>query len=289
MGIGIPSPSGDPGSQPDLNDPGVGGPSGEGGEMGNTLVKVAPEVVVPPINPFNSIIVFTPGDKVDTSNAVGNLQSGELNRISDLLDGSNKYVQKCSLNDIMFLVMLILIKSTSEQRESRFESMSDKKVVSAKAATAVYELKMAEAKATYEKEKAAAELKKTMAIVGMCCACLSIVASAATVVSMVSVSISSLARSISTIANVVSSIANAAATIAQGVIGLQLAEQGKDVAFIRAEVVQMQTFFENTMKQVRSMQEAYSSSQRSITSSLQSMQEILEKQQNTRLSVARNI
>jgi hypothetical protein len=277
------------GAQPDPDKPGVGGTSGEGGETGNIILRGTPELVIPPINPFTSIIVFNPVDRIDTGNTVGNLQSGELNRVSDLLDGSNKYVQKCSLNDIMFLVMLIIIKSTSEQRESRFEGMSAKKAVSAKTATAVFELKMAEAKATYEKEKKAAEMKKIMAIVGMCCACLSIVASAATVASQVSSVVTSLATTISTVANIISSIANAAATIAQGIIGLQLAEKGKDVAFIRAEVVQMQTFFENTMKQIRSMQEAYSSSQRNITSSLQSMQKILEEQQNTRLSVARNI
>jgi hypothetical protein len=268
--------------------PGDENPKGE--PLSDVLTKVAPEIVVPPINLFHSIIVFNPVDnKVDTSNSVGNLRPGELNKISDILDGSNKYVQKCSLNDIMFLVMLIMIKSTSEQRESRFDSMSAKKAVSAKASTAVYELKMAEAKATYEKEKKAAELKKTMAIVNMCCACISIVASLASIIGHVFQSAASLAKTIAAAANSVASLASAAATIAQGVIGLELAEKGKDVAFIRAEAVQMQTFFENTMKQIRNMQEAYSSSQRNITSSLQSMQEILEKQQNTRLSVARNI
>jgi hypothetical protein len=287
--LSIEIPNENPGSQPDLNDPSVGGTSGEGGEIGNKVAMSTPELIVPPINPFNSIIVFNPGDRVDTSNAVGNLQFGELNRVSDLLDGSNKYVQKCSLNDIMFLVMLIMIKSTSEQRESRFESMSDKKVVSARASIVVYEMKIAEAKATYEKEKNAAEMKKIMAIVGMVCASLSIVASVASVVSQVSKIASSLAGLVSKIASFTASLGNAAAAITQGIIGLQLAEQGKDVAFIRAESVQMQAFFENTMKQIRSMQEAYSSSQRSITSSLQSMQKILEEQQSTRLSVARNI
>ncbi|MDR0693547.1 MAG: hypothetical protein LBF49_03195 [Puniceicoccales bacterium] len=287
MGTEIPSET--PGSQPDLDNPGVGGTSGEGGEIADKVARCTPELVVPPINPFNSIIVFNPGDNVDTGNAVGNLQFGELNRISDLLDGSNKFVQKCSLNDIMFLVMLIMIKSTSEQRESRFESMSAKKAVSAKASIAVYELKMAEAKATYEKEKKAAELKKIMAIVNMACACLSIVASAATIVSQVSNAVSSLARAVSTISNALSSLASAAATVVQGAIGLQLAEKGKDVALIRAEAVLLQAFFEDTMKQIRNMSEAYSASQQNITSSLQSMQKILEEQQNTRLSVARNI
>jgi hypothetical protein len=277
------------GSQPDIKEPGSGGFSSEAGEEADKIARACPEVVVPPINPFNSIIVFNPRDGLDTGNAIGNLQSGELNRVSDVLDGSNKYVQKCSLNDIMFLVMLIMIKSTSEQRESRFETMSAKRAVSAQTSIAVYELKMAEAKATYEKEKAAAEMKKVMAIVSICCACLSIVASAAAVVAQVSNAASAVARTISSVANAISSLANATGAIAQGVMALDLAEKGKKAAFVKAEVAQIQTFFENTMQQIRSMQEAYSASQRSITTSLHSMQEILEKQQSTRLSVARNI
>jgi hypothetical protein len=292
--LGVDFPDVDPGSQPDLEDPSTGGASGEGGEIADKVSRANPEAFVPPINPFNSIIMFhNPGDKLDSANAVGNLKSGELNRISDVLDGSSKYVQKCSLNDIMFLVMLIIIKATSEQRKSRFENMSAKKAVTAKAAITVYELKMSEAKATYAKEKEAAELKKTMAVVSMGCAIVSIAAAGMNAVSSLSSAISTATKAtlqtISMVTNLITSLANAVATIAQGVIGLDLAKKGKAVAFIQAEATATQSFFENTMKRVRSMQEAYSSSQRNITSSLQSMQEILEKQQNARLSVARNI
>jgi hypothetical protein len=274
------------GSQPDLTTPGAGGTSGEGGKIADETGRANPEIVVPPTNLINSIIVFDPGDGVDSSNTVGKLRPGELGKISDILDGSNNYVQKCSLNDILFLVMLILIKSTSEQRESRFESMSAKKTVSAMASTAVYELKIAEAKGTYEKEAAAAEMKKIMAIVSMCCAVVSFVLAALGPFVQAG---NQVAKSISNTLKAVSDMISILATIAQGIVGLYLAEKGKDVAFIRAEIVQTQTFFENTMQQIRSMQEAYSASQRNIVSNLQTMQEILEKQQNTRLSVARNI
>jgi hypothetical protein len=182
--------------------------------------------------------------------------------------------------------MLILIKSTSEQRESRFEGMMAKKDISAQTSIAVYELKKAEAEATYEKEKKAAELKQAMACVSMGCACLSIAGSIAGAASQTGNAIAKIA---SAVVNAFSSLVNVGATIAQGIISLKLAEEGRDIAFIRAEVAQLQTFFENNIKQIRSMQEAYNASQRNITSSLQSMQEILEKQQNTRLSVARNI
>ncbi|MDR2776728.1 MAG: hypothetical protein LBB17_01635 [Puniceicoccales bacterium] len=284
--MSIEPPDGNSGSQPDLDAPGVGGPSGEGGEIAEKVGRATPEIIVPPVNPFNSIIVFNPGDGLDLDNTVGNLKSGELNKISDILDGSNKYVQKCSLNDILFLVMLILIKSTSEQRESRFESMSARKTVSAMASTAVYELKIAEAKSTYEKEKTAAEMKKIMAIVSMVCGAISFVLSALGPIVQAG---NQMAKSISNVLKVVSEVISILATIAQGIVGLYLAEKGKNVAFIRAEIAQTQTFFENTMQQIRNMQEAYSASQRNIVSNLQTMQEILEKQQNTRLSVARNI
>jgi hypothetical protein len=275
-------------SQPSNEDPHVGSHSGEGGVVATEVSGAHPEFIVPPLKLFiDSVIVFNPGDgSRDISVGSGNLQAGELNKVSDLLEGSSKYLQKCSLNDIMFLVMLIMIKSASEQRESRFEGMVAKKHVSTQASIAVYEMKMAEAKATYEKEKEAAELQKAMAIVSMCCACLSIIAAAAGPLAQAG---NAIAKAISMVAGIATSLLNAAATIAQGVISLQLAEQGKDIAFVKAEVARTQTFFESTMKQIRNMQEAYSASQRSITSSLQSMQEILEKQQSTRLSIARNI
>jgi hypothetical protein len=288
LSVGFPDES--PGSQPDLEEPGAGSTSGEGGEVAGKVAGANPEYVVPPVNPFNSIIVFSPGNEIDSSNAVGHLQFGDLNSISDLLDGSNKYIQKCSLNDILFLVMLILIKSTSEQRQSRFESMSTQRAVSAMVSTAVFELKIAEAKATYEKEKEAAELKMVMAVVSMVCAALSIAAAIAGAVGQAAnAAVKAVANAIENAAKVISTILNVIAPLVQGLVGLDLAKKGRTAAFMRAEIALMQTFFENTMQRVRNMQAAYSASQRNITSSLQSMQEILEKKQSTRLGVARNI
>ncbi|MDR0742499.1 MAG: hypothetical protein LBE98_03475 [Puniceicoccales bacterium] len=288
--LGVEPPGSGPGSQPDLEEPGAGSTSGEGGEVAGKVAGANPECVVPPVNPFNSIIVFHSGDGIDASNGVGNLQFGDLNSISDLLDGSNKYIQKCSLNDILFLVMLILIKATSEQRQSRFESMSTQRAVSAMVSTAVFELKIAEAKATYEKEMKAAELKMVMAIVSIVCAVLSIIAAVAGAIGQAaSGAVKAIANAIENVAKVISTILNIVAPLVQGLVGLQIAEKGRTAAFMRAEIALMQTFFENTMQRVRNMQAAYSASQRNITSSLQSMQEILEKKQSTRLSVARNI
>jgi hypothetical protein len=67
----------------------------------------------------------------------------------------------------MFFVLLILIKLTSEQRESRFEGMMAKTKIDAQTLIAVYELKMAEAKAIDKKEKAI-DLKQIIALVSMC-------------------------------------------------------------------------------------------------------------------------
>ncbi|MDR1890582.1 MAG: hypothetical protein LBQ23_00145, partial [Puniceicoccales bacterium] len=112
-------------SQPSAGDLDIGSTSGEGGEVARIVGSANPEFVVSPFHTFsNSPIMFSSdGAPRDIDTGVGNVKPGELGRVSDLLDGSSKYVQKCSLNDIMFLVMLILIKSTSEQRESRFEGM----------------------------------------------------------------------------------------------------------------------------------------------------------------------
>jgi hypothetical protein len=104
-----------------------------------------------------------------------------------------------------------------------------------------------------------------MAIMSMCGACMPIVSLVASAVGLAG---SAAAKAISTIADAVSSLLNAAATIVQRVIGLELAEKKKDVAFMRAEALQLQTFFENDMRQIRNIQEADTISHGSITSSL---------------------
>jgi hypothetical protein len=124
-----------PGRPPAASQPSTGDPDiGEGGEIARIIGSASLQLVVSPFYQFlNAPIMFHPnGVSPDIDPRIGNVKAGERGRVSDLLEGSSKYVQKCSLNDVIVLVMLIFIKSTSEQSESRFEGMMAKRNISAK-------------------------------------------------------------------------------------------------------------------------------------------------------------
>jgi hypothetical protein len=201
----------------------------------------------------------------------------------------------------MFLVMLILTKSTSEQRESRFEGLIVKKRVAREGSTAVYNMKMAEAEATYKTEEKQAEIKKIVGIVSIVAGAVSIVggvfsgiakntAIAQKLGEVISEKVlTNISRYGAVVAQLISTVCTDSASLYQGIATLDLAEIRKNAAFVSAETKQTQAFFERAMKEIGDMQEAYGNSQREISTTLKSMQEALEKKQETRLSVARNI
>lgn len=228
--------------------------------------------------------------KID--DAVGGFKSGELNKISDLLDGSNGLVQKCSLNDIMFLVMLMMTKSIADQRQSRYEDIAAKKVVVQKTADTVYELKMAEAKTTYEAEKKQAILQIAMGSVQIVIGFIDAFSGGVSLVGEISQTTNKVFKAISSACRVVQMASQAASSltsVAQGIVTIDIAKKQKKSAFISEEAKISQALFNFNMQQLRNMQSAYSTSNRNIQNTISSIKEILQQNQSTRLSIARNI
>ncbi len=285
------------GSNASLDDPTSSeGASSTEGEKARVVSAAVPEMTILPhqVTRYadNVFYGFTDNNVCKIDDAVGGFKSGELNKISDLLDGSNGLVKKCSLNDIMFLVMLMMTKSAADQRQSRYEDIAAKKVVAQKTADTVYELKMAEAKTTYEAEKKQAILQIAMGSVQIVIGCIGVVSGGVAVLgeipkiaSKISSVVTGSFRAIQLIANAASSIT----TIVQGVVQIDIAKQQRKASFITTEASLNSALFNFNMQQLRNMQSAYSTSNRNIQNTISSIKEILQQNQSTRLSIARNI
>lgn len=316
------------------------GASSTEGERARVISAAVPEMMILPhqVTRYadNVFYGFTDNNVCKIDDAVGGFKSGELNKISDLLDGSNGLVQKCSLNDIMFLVMLMMTKSAADQRQSRYEDIAAKKVVAQKTADTVYELKMAEAKETYEAEKKAAVLQIVTGSMQVVTGFVSVVGGGVALFGELSTAFRGVANAITNfasdmiertnwflrivgkivkplgslmnkLANVASGkifqtvagvsravqlIANAASsttTIVQGVVQIDIAKQQRKASFITTEASLNDALFNFNMQQLRYMQSAYSTSNRNIQNTISSIKEILQQNQSTRLSIARNI
>lgn len=285
------------GSNTSLDDPTSSeGASSTEGEKARVVSAAVPEMMILPhqVTRYadNMFYGFTDNNVCKIDDAVGGFKSGELNKISDLLDGSNGLVKKCSLNDIMFLVMLMMTKSAADQRQSRYEDIAAKKVVAQKTADTVYELKMAEAKTTYEAEKKQAILQIAMGSVQIVIGCIGVVSGGVAVLgeipkiaSKISSVVTGSFRAIQLIANAASSIT----TIVQGVVQIDIAKQQRKASFITTEASLNSALFNFNMQQLKNMQSAYSTSNRNIQNTISSIKEILQQNQSTRLSIARNI
>lgn len=285
------------GSNTSLDDPTSSeGASSTEGEKARVVSAAVPEMMILPhqVTRYadNMFYGFTDNNVCKIDDAVGGFKSGELNKISDLLDGSNGLVKKCSLNDIMFLVMLMMTKSAADQRQSRYEDIAAKKVVAQKTADTVYELKMAEAKTTYEAEKKQAILQIAMGSVQIVIGCIGVVSGGVALVGEISQTTNKVFKAISSVCRVVqiaSQAASSLTSIAQGIVTINIAKKQKKSAFIGEEAKISQALFNFNMQQLKNMQSAYSTSNRNIQNTISSIKEILQQNQSTRLSIARNI
>lgn len=271
------------------------GASSTEGEKARVMSAVAPEMILPhqvTMYADNVFYGFTDNNigKIDDSS--GSFKSGELNKVTDLLEGSSGLVQKCSLNDIMFLVMLMMTKSAADQRQSRYEDIAAKKVVAQKTADTVYELKMAEAKTTYEAEKKQAILQIAMGSVQVVIGCISVVSGGVAVLgeipkiaSKISSVVTGTFRAMQLVANATSSIS----TIAQGIVQIDIAKQQRKSSFIASEASLNSALFDFNMKQLENMQSSYSTSNRNIQNAINTIKEVLQQTQSTRLNISRNI
>ncbi len=284
------------GNNPSLDEPTASeGTSSAEGEKARVMSAAVPEMILPhQVTRYadNVFYGFTDNNICKIDDSSGSFKSGELNKVSDLLDGSNGLVQKCSLNDIMFLVMLMMTKSAADQRQSRYEDIAAKKVVVQKTADTVYELKMAEAKTTYEAEKKQAILQIVMGSVQIVIGFIDAFSGGVALVGEISQTTNKVFKAISSACRVVQMASQAASSlisVAQGIVTINIAKKQKKSAFISEEAKISQTLFNFNMQQLRNMQSAYSTSNRNIQNTISSIKEILQQNQSTRLSIARNI
>jgi hypothetical protein len=238
--------------------------------------------------------IEAPGNNVNSRNAV---------QFGDLLGDSSGKLMKCSLGDIIFLVMLILTQSTADQRNSRFEDTISQKNTARIAAQAVYQMRIAEAEAQYKVEKKQAELQRTMAIVSMVTssigaitACLGplgqaigSIAKAADAVTKTIQIVVRVLQIISTIASVVSSGINSGFQLYHGIKNLEISKNRYTASMIRANTNFNKAFLDFHMGQLNKMQEAYSMMQQNVDTMLDRINETLQEQRTTLHEVARNI
>ena len=234
------------------------------------------------------------------SEGVGGIDKQEVGKIVNLIDGSNKLMRKCSLNDIIFLIMLIMTKSASDQRQSRAELWSNKKSVSNTEAINVYQMGIDAAQKTFELTMDNIKLQKIMAWVSIGLGVVSVITgpfaalgtnsatkklfenASDTLKTFVSVSI--------TINTIAIPAINAAMGIAQGVTNLvYFSKKQKEISFLQAEREALKGFFDFNMKQMESMVEAYSLSNKHVKNAIDTIKNTLQKTQETKMSIARNI
>ena len=233
------------------------------------------------------------------SEGVGGIDKQEVGKIVNLIDGSNKLMRKCSLNDIIFLIMLIMTKSASDQRQSRAELWSNKKNVSNTEAINVYQMGIDAAQKTFELTMDNIKMQKIMAWISIGLGVVSVVASPiSSLSSNVTTSFKFLETSSKFIQNVVlaskiatfaTQVAQSAMGIVQGAMNLKFANRQKEISFLQAERAALQGFFDFNMKQMESMVEAYSLSNKHVKNAIDTIKNTLQKTQETKMSIARNI
>lgn len=251
-------------------------------------------------SPFSNVQFFDGNFVIKhQSEGVGGIDKQEVGKIVNLIDGSNKLMRKCSLNDIIFLIMLIMTKSASDQRQSRAELWSNKKNVSNTEAINVYQMGIDAAQKTFELTMDNIKMQKIMAWISIGLGVVSVVASPiSSLSSNVTTSFKFLETSSKFIQNVVlaskiatfaTQVAQSAMGIYQGIKGLEFARRQKEISFLQAEREALKGFFDFNMKQMESMVEAYSLSNKHVKNAIDTIKNTLQKTQETKMSIARNI
>jgi hypothetical protein len=218
-------------------------PSAEAGEIGKTLTFAyadlfnGPLVRTPVYQNFNADWTQNVASAID--GATGSVNPTSVMGMTDTLSGSSGKVHKCSLGDIMFLVMLILTKSATEQRTSRFEGMVAKKGTAAMAATTTYNMKMRVAEDQYKLDVKSAKMQIAFGFVGIGLGIISAgvslasgVASIGVALKGVSESIKATLKTIRLIANIVgaaTSVLKGGASLANSILQMELIKERRDV------------------------------------------------------------
>lgn len=250
--------------------------------------------------PFSNVQFFDGNFVIKhQSEGVGGIDKQEVGKIVNLIDGSNKLMRKCSLNDIIFLVMLIMTKSASDQRQSRAELWSNKKNVSNTEAINVYQMGIDAAQKTFELTMDNIKMQKIMAWVSIGLGIVSVITGPFAALGTNSATrglfdnASNTLKTFISVSKTINSIfipaINAGMGIYQGIKGLEFARRQKEISFLQAEREALKGFFDFNMNQMESMVEAYSLSNKHVKNAIDTIKNTLQKTQETKMSIARNI
>ncbi|MDR1401783.1 MAG: hypothetical protein LBI81_02400 [Puniceicoccales bacterium] len=298
-------------SQPSSEDPAVGSVSSEGGELAKIVSLFHMDAIMQcatPQNNANLPIVHSYSDSVfDVNSSTTTLRPGDMRNVICLLDASNANSTKCNYVDILFLILLVQEELFADQRNSRFNAMTDIRKSARSAANTVYQMKMNEAKETYKAEKKAAMVKIIVGIIGICTGVVSMVTSVVNGMKALGIalkgSISGIMNKIqkalekmqgtlqkvlmaTTAARMILSIGSG---VAQLPLNLDVAKHRYMASLAAANAKLLETFFNFSLTQVQDMQEAYAESKKITKATIDDISELLQKLQESRLSITRNI
>ena len=284
---------------PSSADPDANSASSTAAKQTEEVAKNSPEIATITINPqilqqefqlqFNG---FNISGEIGNAQGVSGEDTKAISGVLAHVDG-NTYLMKSSLNDIMFLVMFMLIESTSEQRQTTLENYSMKRQVTRRSSATVFKMKTETANANYDTAmERVSQLRKqgwVKILMGAISAVTSMIGLAAAVAGPMSAGLAKLLNIISTIINIAVAVMNTVFTVLLSRQSIDIAGKQKEASLRNIEMQNMATFVQNTMAQLSNIREAYTTSNENIKSMVDTIKEVLDQQQQSRLGIARNI
>ncbi|MDR1595661.1 MAG: hypothetical protein LBR91_01910 [Puniceicoccales bacterium] len=271
-------------SQPSTEDPTIGGPSSEGAEIAKIVSTADPNDVVPPVHSALDNPALIPNQTDRTFELAGNsgtIKMGDLHSAIRLLDVDSTNSKKCSYEDILFLVMVILEESAADQRNSRFNEMITKIKVADKAASSVFEMKIKEADATYKASKKTACMKIATGIVNIVTSGLSGVAGG--------LSTGKILGTVVKIIKLVVTIINFVMSVVSFSMSITTANLRHEASITNADAKRAEKFFEFTLSHVKEMQEAYSTSKKNVQTIMDTIREVIQREYASKSGISKNI
>jgi hypothetical protein len=274
--------------------------SGDSTTKTDTVAKNAPDAL---INMLTApLLMQLPGksSSIDGIEQGNDIKSGDLSKIAGMLDGTSGQLMKCSLGDIIFLVMLIMIQSTADQREASYDGITAQKQSTAAIAKNIYELKTSAAVKRYDATIKQLDEDRIFAIVsiviGIVSAGISAFSFVASVMSMIIQTVNTLLKTVQMIAKVTQSITQIIQStnqIIKGSITYDTSEKCSEMRLVSsrlaADAQKASAMLSQQLSQIGSAQDAYCELQRNVSSKLDALSQILQENHSNKLTIARSI
>ncbi|MDR1413828.1 MAG: hypothetical protein LBI56_02735 [Puniceicoccales bacterium] len=291
-------------SQPSAEDTSVGSVSSEGAEVAKIVSLFNADAIVQYIVPSSSItsaIIPSHSEAVfDIADSSRALRPGDMHSVMCLLSAHDQTSSKCDYVDILFLILIIQEELFADQRNARFSVMVDVKKTASATSSVIYQMKLSEAKETYKAEAKAAKLKIISASIGIVIATVTIVTACCRTLCELGNKLMDQAPKIlkamqGTLlkAVMVTQGIDIFLNITKGVVALNLnlevAKHRYKANLAGANARMLESFFQFNIAKISDLRESYSSARKEVNQVIDNIRELLQKLQDNRLSVARNI